>query len=129
VTARAYPMPRPEGEDPRFTFGLTFDVAAVLEKAGYPKPSGVDLVGLMTALHRFLYGVDEAPAEVVSAAKAVYAESGARLLDEDQPLAARGHGQDDAYQVRDQRAELHIDLPDARLVDLAVRSVYSAVTL
>ncbi|TCJ40706.1 hypothetical protein [Parafrankia sp. BMG5.11] len=57
---RAYPMPAPE-HDSRFTFGLTFDVAAVLEQAGYPPvASGADFLELQMALFRFLYAHGEA---------------------------------------------------------------------
>ncbi|HMH76867.1 MAG TPA: hypothetical protein VK547_09605 [Candidatus Udaeobacter sp.] len=56
MTARTYPMPRPEsGGDPRFTFGLTHDVAKILVAAGYPRVDGVDFLDLQMALHRFLY--------------------------------------------------------------------------
>ena len=52
---RAYPLP-PAGEDPRFTFGLSVDVAKVLEQHGYPPvTAGRDLVDLQQALYRFLY--------------------------------------------------------------------------
>lgn len=51
-----YPIrPVPEN-DPRFTLGLALDVAGVLEQHGYPRPAtGVDIVDLQQALHRFLY--------------------------------------------------------------------------
>ena len=52
---RAYPLPRP-AEDPRFTFGLSLDVAKVLEKHGYPRiTEGRDLLGLQQALFAFIY--------------------------------------------------------------------------
>jgi hypothetical protein len=55
VSERAYPIrPKPD-EDPRFTFGLTYDIAKVLEKQGYPTISGCDFVDLQQALFRFLY--------------------------------------------------------------------------
>lgn len=57
MTAPAYPLPRPEN-DLRFTFGLQLDVADVLEKHGFPKVSGVDLVNLGQALFRFLYAAE-----------------------------------------------------------------------
>jgi len=60
VTERQYPIrPRPDG-DPRFTFGLTVDVAEVLERHGYPKiTAGLDMVDLQQALFGFLYGTTE----------------------------------------------------------------------
>lgn len=61
MSARAYPLPRPD-DDPRFTFGLQLDVAEVLQKHGYPKLSGTDLVDLGQALMRFLYASEERPA-------------------------------------------------------------------
>lgn len=53
---RAYPIrPRPD-DDPRFTFGLTLDVAKVLTDHGYPPiTAGRDLLELQQALYRFLY--------------------------------------------------------------------------
>lgn len=52
---RRYPMPLPVA-DPRFSFGLTVDVIAVLEKHGYPPiQNGQDILALQQALHRFLY--------------------------------------------------------------------------
>lgn len=60
MTARAYPLPQAES-DPRFTFGLQLDVADVLEKHGFPRVSGVDLVDLGQALFRFLYASEERP--------------------------------------------------------------------
>ena len=52
---RAYPLPE-AGHDPRFTFGLSVDVAKVRERHGYPPvTSGRDLVDLQQALYRFLY--------------------------------------------------------------------------
>lgn len=53
--ARAYPLPRPD-DDPRFTFGLTLDVAKVLAEHGYPPiTSGADHVELKMAIFSFLY--------------------------------------------------------------------------
>lgn len=50
-----YPLTVP-GTDTRFTFGLVFDVAKVLEAHGYPPvTAGLDLVNLRQALFRFLY--------------------------------------------------------------------------
>jgi hypothetical protein len=52
---RAYPLPA--DDDPRFTIGLTIDVAKVLEQRGYPPVrTGRDLVELQQALYGFLYG-------------------------------------------------------------------------
>lgn len=57
MSERAYPIrPQPE-DDPRFTFGLTKDVADVLAEHGYPPiTDGMDFVELQQALFRFLYG-------------------------------------------------------------------------
>ncbi len=57
MSERAYPI-RPEPEDdPRFSFGLTHDVAEVLVRHGYPPvTAGADLVELQLSLFRFLYG-------------------------------------------------------------------------
>jgi hypothetical protein len=53
---RAYPLP-PAEDDPRFTAGLLFDVAKVLEHHDYPAVrAGRDLVELQQELFRFLYG-------------------------------------------------------------------------
>jgi hypothetical protein len=56
--ARVYPIPTAD-DDPRFTFGLTLDVAAALARHGYPIGSGADFVALQEALFGFLY---QAPA-------------------------------------------------------------------
>jgi hypothetical protein len=50
-----YPLPTPAGDDPRFTYGLIFDIAEVLQRNGFPQPTGTDWAHLMTALGRFLY--------------------------------------------------------------------------
>jgi hypothetical protein len=55
----AYPLPQPGGADPRFTYGLIFDVAEVLQRNGFPCPAGTDWAHLMTALGRFLYQSQE----------------------------------------------------------------------
>lgn len=50
-----YPLPRPT-EDPRFTQGLSIDVAKVLAQHGYPQiTEGMDLLRLQGALFGFLY--------------------------------------------------------------------------
>ncbi|RSM58953.1 hypothetical protein DMH03_23935 [Amycolatopsis sp. WAC 01376] len=52
---RSYPLDPPES-DPRFTFGLVLDVAAVLTAHGYPPlAGGAEHVDLQQALFRFLY--------------------------------------------------------------------------
>jgi hypothetical protein len=52
----AYPLPRPaDDHDPRFTYGLVFDLADVLVAHGYPRPDHTDCADLMLALFRFLY--------------------------------------------------------------------------
>ncbi len=61
ASQRLYPVVPAEGDDdPRFTFGLIFDVALVIEDYGYPPiRSGLDLVDLELALFRFLYSPRE----------------------------------------------------------------------
>ncbi len=45
-----YPMPAPEN-DGRFTYGLLFDLAEVLERRGYPPiTAGSDLVRLQQSI-------------------------------------------------------------------------------
>ncbi|MER6575796.1 hypothetical protein [Nonomuraea sp. NPDC001023] len=58
---RNYPLPGGEG-DPRFTIGVTIDIARILEGAGYPELTGVDQYALMGHLFRFLYVGEEARA-------------------------------------------------------------------
>ncbi|GAA1028753.1 hypothetical protein GCM10009557_14940 [Virgisporangium ochraceum] len=56
MTDRIYPLPRPD-DDPKFTYGLLFDVRQVLIDHGYPAPEhGRDLVNLQLAILDFLYG-------------------------------------------------------------------------
>lgn len=55
VDRRIYPIVRERG-DHRFTFNLMFDIASVLERHGYPMPSGSDCLELQHALSVFLYG-------------------------------------------------------------------------
>ena len=50
----AYPLPVP-ADDPRFSYGLLFDIADVLTRHGFPHPAGADWADLMLALSRFLY--------------------------------------------------------------------------
>ena len=50
-----YPLPAPAGNDPRFTYGLLFDIVKVLQCNGFPPPAGTDWAHLMAALGRFLY--------------------------------------------------------------------------
>lgn len=50
----AYPLPQPGDADPRFTYGLLFDIADTLQRNGFPRPTGADWANLMTALGRFL---------------------------------------------------------------------------
>jgi hypothetical protein len=50
-----YPLPEPSNNDPRFTYGLLFDIAEVLQRNGFPQPADTDWANLMTALGRFLY--------------------------------------------------------------------------
>jgi len=60
---RNFPLPRPE-DDPRFTFGLTHDIARRLIAQGYPELTGVDFVELQLALFGFLYAPGSAPKEM-----------------------------------------------------------------
>ena len=62
MTDRTYPLPRPEGEDPRFTVGLAYDVGRVLETAGYPPLTGRDIFELQRALFAFLYAPESGEA-------------------------------------------------------------------
>ena len=53
---RNFPVTPPApGTDPRFTFGLVYDVSERLAAAGYPTLTGLDFVDLEQALFRFLY--------------------------------------------------------------------------
>jgi hypothetical protein len=55
VSERHYPLPD-IGDDHRFTAGLLFDLAALLERHGYPRPvGGGDLVWWQQALFRGIY--------------------------------------------------------------------------
>jgi len=55
VSERRYPLPD-IGDDHRFTAGLLFDLAALLERHGYPRPvGGADLVWWQQALFRTIY--------------------------------------------------------------------------
>jgi hypothetical protein len=60
-SAPAYPLHTPSSDDPRFTYGLLFDIAEVLQGNGFPEPAGTDWAHLMTALGRFLYQSKETP--------------------------------------------------------------------
>ncbi|WP_181785604.1 hypothetical protein [Streptomyces phytophilus] len=55
MTERHYPIPPQPDDDPRFSFGLIWDVARLLEQHGYPPIDGDDFVDLRQALYRFLY--------------------------------------------------------------------------
>jgi hypothetical protein len=58
VSERRYPLPD-IGDDHRFTAGLLFDLAALLERHGYPRPVGAgDLVWWQQALFRAIYRTD-----------------------------------------------------------------------
>jgi hypothetical protein len=58
---RSYPLPRTEN-DPRFSYGLLFDVIHAIEERGYPRfASGLDVVGLQQALFGFLYERPDVP--------------------------------------------------------------------
>ncbi|QKW51054.1 hypothetical protein HUT08_17640 [Streptomyces buecherae] len=60
--SRAYPIQSTDGrDDVRFTPGLVFDVARVIESHGYPPiASGLDLVELSQSLFRYLYKTKDA---------------------------------------------------------------------
>jgi len=49
--------------DPRFTIGVIYDVAKVLEEHGYPKLEKADFVELQQALFAFLYRSKYEPGE------------------------------------------------------------------
>jgi hypothetical protein len=51
----AYPLPAPASDAPRFTYGLIFDIADVLQRNGFHQPAGADWADLMTAVGGFLY--------------------------------------------------------------------------
>lgn len=57
MSDRNYPLPVTD-DDPRFTFGLMLDVAAVLVEHGYPRPHDMDFAEVQHALFRFLYVTD-----------------------------------------------------------------------
>jgi hypothetical protein len=42
-------------QDQRFSFGLVIEVAEVLARHGFPRPTGRELVELRQSLYRFLY--------------------------------------------------------------------------
>jgi hypothetical protein len=56
-TARqpVYPLPAPADNDPRFTYGMLFDIAKVLQRNGFSQPVGTDWADLMAVLGRFFY--------------------------------------------------------------------------
>jgi hypothetical protein len=58
--ARNYPLPRPES-DKRFSFGLFYDLAQLLQAHGYPPLTGRDLVELRQALFGLLYAKQSVP--------------------------------------------------------------------
>jgi hypothetical protein len=63
TTAPSYPIPRPgSGDDPRFSFGLALDVAAVLARHGYPAiTTSADMLHLQQALFTTIYQPKETP--------------------------------------------------------------------
>jgi hypothetical protein len=59
VNDAQYPLARP-AEDPRFTFGLIYEIGKLITEHGYPRvDGGVDHVRLQQALFGFIYA-DEA---------------------------------------------------------------------
>jgi hypothetical protein len=140
MTARSYPLPRPEG-DPRFTYGLHFEIGAVLEAHGYPKLSGTDFVDLGQALFRFLYAAEEqSGVDVEDDSPLTFAEYRSALAHWEQRAAeAQAAGDQAAIAYRTQgvetlrryvtraeavaqRGELHLDLSDEALAALAARA-------
>lgn len=58
-SARNYPLAWPEA-DPRFTFGLQYEIKQVIEAHGYPVLTGRDMVELGQALFAMLYAAPDA---------------------------------------------------------------------
>lgn len=59
MTGRRYRLPA-IGDDRRFTAGLLFDLACLLEHHGYPRPAGAgDLLHWQQALFRTIYYTDQ----------------------------------------------------------------------
>ena len=54
-TPSNFPIRSKTESDPRFSAGLLFDVAAVLERHGYPPVDRGDWADLKLALYRFLH--------------------------------------------------------------------------
>jgi hypothetical protein len=52
-----YPLPGPgaDDNDPRFTYGLIFDIADALTRHGYPHPHGAACADLMRTLFHYLH--------------------------------------------------------------------------
>lgn len=76
MSARVYPLPRPEsGDDPRFCFGLIHDVGKVLESHGFPPVrNGSDHVDLMTALFGFVFASEARPVPAEDDSPLTFAE-------------------------------------------------------
>lgn len=148
MTARAYPLPRPEsGNDPRFTFGLQLDVAAVLEKHGFPKvTNGSDMVDLQMALFGFIYAADKPSVSTTPAedhSPPTFAEYRDAVPHWQRRLAEAEAAGDTAQVERcrrcvalllmrvelaeslAQRTEWHMDLTDDGLRRLALRADYT----
>jgi hypothetical protein len=87
-TERNYPLPAPES-DPRFTFGLLYELAKTIEAHGYPPLTGRDVVELSVALLGVLYTHD-APTDPADADPNDYAaiERGREI---DAAVEASGH--------------------------------------
>jgi hypothetical protein len=143
MTARTYPLPRPEsGNDPRFTFGLMYDVAKVLEAHGFPPvTNGSDHVDLMTAIFGFVFASEARPVPPVEDDSPItFAEYRSALAYQELKAAealAAGDQAGLAYRTRAaetlrrrvqrdeataQRGELHLDLSDEALAELASRA-------
>lgn len=59
MSDRRYPLPDLASDDRRFTTGLLFDLACLLEAHGYPRPvAGGDLIWWQQALFRTIYRTD-----------------------------------------------------------------------
>lgn len=146
MSARAYPLPRPEsGNDPRFSFGLMYDVGKVLESHGFPPVrNGSDLVDLMTALFGFVFTSEARPVPPIeddspltfteyrnaipywrrrmegaeAAGDTTRVERCRRCVELLQECVTRD-------EATAQRTELHMDVPDTELQGLALRAVYA----
>jgi hypothetical protein len=139
MSMRAYPLPRPEsGDDPRFSFGLMYDVGKVLEAHGFPPVrNGSDHVDLMTALFGFVFASEARPVPAEDGSPITFEEYRSALAHwERKSVEAQAAGDQAAIAYRTsgvetlrrhvmraeataQRSELHLDLSDSALAVLA----------